>query len=182
MDSKSIRILLIENQQEHIELIRSGFESCESRFIMDVAFTKGEAMQYFANNDYDLAISNLFLPDGEAIEILHELNGKKSFPVLIMSGFGNEKKAKEAIKAGAMDYIMKSGQNLMEIPRIIERSIREWNYKTDLEKAEEKVRKTEKRFQNLQEDLPIGIARTTPNGKMIYANPAVAKIFGAQIN
>ena len=41
------------------------------------------------------------------------------FPVLIMTSFGNERVAVDALKAGALDYIVKSPESFAEIPRIV---------------------------------------------------------------
>ena len=43
---------------------------------------------------------------------------------------------------------------------------------------EERFLESEKRFQDLLEHLPVGVYRTTPDGKIIEANQALAKILG----
>jgi len=55
----------------------------------------------------DLALVDLNLPDGSAVEILHSPPESGPFPVLAMTSSGDEQVAVEAIKAGAMDYIVK---------------------------------------------------------------------------
>jgi diguanylate cyclase (GGDEF)-like protein/PAS domain S-box-containing protein len=43
---------------------------------------------------------------------------------------------------------------------------------------EERFLESEKRFQDLLEHLPVGVYRTTPDGKIIEANQALAKMLG----
>jgi diguanylate cyclase (GGDEF)-like protein/PAS domain S-box-containing protein len=50
--------------------------------------------------------------------------------------------------------------------------------KTTIKRIEKKFLETEKRFQQLLEHLPVGVYRTTPDGKIIEANQTLAKILG----
>ena len=45
-------------------------------------------------------------------------------------------------------------------------------------KAEENLIESEKRYKNLFENMPIGVYRTTPEGKILDANTAFVKMFG----
>ncbi len=45
-------------------------------------------------------------------------------------------------------------------------------------KAEENLVESEKRYKNLFENMPIGVYRTTPEGKILDANTAFVKMFG----
>jgi len=49
---------------------------------------------------------------------------------------------------------------------------------SDRKKAEEKLRESEERFRRIYEDAPIGIFRTTPDGKILITNPALIKMLG----
>ncbi|MCK9427019.1 MAG: PAS domain S-box protein, partial [Ignavibacteriaceae bacterium] len=49
---------------------------------------------------------------------------------------------------------------------------------TEKKKAEEKLRESEERFRSLYENATIGIYRTTPDGKIEMANPALVNMLG----
>ncbi|MEJ5351443.1 MAG: PAS domain S-box protein [Melioribacteraceae bacterium] len=49
---------------------------------------------------------------------------------------------------------------------------------TDRKIAEEKLRESEERFRNIYESLTIGVYRTTPDGKLLMANPAFLSMLG----
>ena len=49
---------------------------------------------------------------------------------------------------------------------------------TDRKKTEKELRESEERFRSLYENSTLGIYRTTPNGKILLANPALVKILG----
>jgi PAS domain-containing protein len=44
--------------------------------------------------------------------------------------------------------------------------------------AEESMRKSEERFRSLYENSTMGLYRTTPDGKIILANPTLVKMLG----
>ncbi len=49
---------------------------------------------------------------------------------------------------------------------------------TEHKKRETKLKESEKRYRSLVTNLPVGIFRSTPQGKIVSANPAMAKIYG----
>jgi PAS domain S-box-containing protein len=49
---------------------------------------------------------------------------------------------------------------------------------TDRKQAEEALRAGERRYRTLFEDLPVGVYRTTPDGRILEANPALVEMLG----
>ncbi len=49
---------------------------------------------------------------------------------------------------------------------------------TERKRAEEELRESEQRFRSLYENSTIGLYRTTPDGKIILANPTLVKMLG----
>jgi PAS domain S-box-containing protein len=52
---------------------------------------------------------------------------------------------------------------------------------TEREQAEEALKGSKGRYRNLVEQLPIGIAHTTPDGKVLYQNPYAQNMWGYSI-
>ncbi|MBW1939123.1 MAG: PAS domain S-box protein, partial [Deltaproteobacteria bacterium] len=77
----------------------------------------------------------------------------------------------QAMKLGAWDYLVKSGDFFALIPSVIEKVIREWKLKDSLKCSR-------RRFREIFSQSPIGIAVYDPNGLLVEANKSCMDIFG----
>lgn len=120
-----VRLLLIEDDDLHIELIQRAFEAWQSLFDLSVARSLQEARALLANNavGVDLIICDWRLPDGDGMELLDPAH---PLPVILMTGYGDERVAVEAIRAGALDYIVKSEAAFIDLPHVAQRALRQW--------------------------------------------------------
>jgi DNA-binding NtrC family response regulator len=66
-----------------------------------------EARRVLRDLRFDFALVDLHLPDGEALGLLREGAFSENTGVVVMTGFGGVKKAVEAMRLGAGDYLAK---------------------------------------------------------------------------
>lgn len=137
---KRTRLLLVEDSAVHASLIREALAVPELRIDLAIASTLAEARATVAEKRPDLAIVDLLLPDGSGIELLPAEREKATFPIVIMTSHGNEQKAVEAMKAGALDYLVKSAETLTVLPHVIMRTLREWDHISWRRRAEKELR------------------------------------------
>src|SRR5574340_464973 len=119
-----VHILLVEDDAAHAEMVQRAFEMRGDPVRLDVAGTLGEARLYLDGESSlpDLIIADWRLPDGEGIEFLsaeHDLS--TTIPVVIMTSHGNERVAVDAMKAGALDCVVKSETTRLDMPHSSER-------------------------------------------------------------
>jgi len=145
MSAKTLEILLVEDNEAHVELMRRAFEPNGNEFKFTVANTLTEARKSLKKASPDLMIVDYRLPDGKGAELLPGNPDQLTFPIVMLTGHGDEKVATAAMKAGALDYIVKSDQTLADMPHIAERIRREWQQITERRQAEEALK------QNLDE-------------------------------
>src|ERR1019366_7672540 len=139
--SQPRRILLIEDEEAHANIVERSFER-DGTFQLTVATTVGEGARAMERCTFDLVIADWRLPDGEAFDLL---TGDRRFPLLIMTSHGNEKVAIRAMRAGALDYVVKSESSLLDMRHIAERAIRQWQDMVAREQKEEYTRELESR-------------------------------------
>ena len=150
MTDKTIHILLVEDEAAHAELIKRAFVLATATHVsLTVASTLQEARQRLADTTPDLMICDLKLPDGNGIELIPGERETAPYPVLIMTSHGDENIAVTAMKAGAMDYVVKSETSFSQLPRTVTRSLREWNNMVERRRAEKAVKLNEDRLESL---------------------------------
>jgi two-component sensor histidine kinase len=140
MSEETVHILLVEDEEAHAELVRRAFEPHAQRFSLTVAGSLKEAREYITESAPDLVIVDLLLPDGKGVELLTAGEGKPPLPFVVMTGHGDEQMAVEAIKGGALDYVVKSAVTLADMPHIVERALREWGHIIERRRAEEQIK------------------------------------------
>ncbi len=123
MNNEAARILLVEDDEAHVALIRKAFASHDNRVALSVASDIATARLCQERGSLDLIITDLVLPDGKGTELL--ARDDSPVPVVIMTSFGDEQIAVEVLKAGASDYVVKSATTLSEMPRIAEAVLRQ---------------------------------------------------------
>ncbi len=125
MDKKKINILLVEDEDAHAELISLSFESASSPVGLVMTCNLHEARASIAESVPDLVIADYILPDGKGIELISANKEEHPYPVVMLTSFGDEDIAVEAMKAGALDYIVKSAAVLDDMPNICEKILLE---------------------------------------------------------
>ncbi|MCP4403899.1 MAG: response regulator [bacterium] len=134
-------ILLVEDDPGHATLISRAFQAYSNTYRLTIVGSLQEAKNAIERAVPDLVITDLLLPDGKGIHLLDFNQEERSFPVVLMTSFGSEHIAVEAIKAGALDYVVKSDITLVDMPHIAERSLREWNHIVRRKDAESSLRR-----------------------------------------
>lgn len=142
-------ILLVEDDPGHVELMRRTLE--EAGTTVHVAGSLLAAKAVIARMVPSLALVDHHLPDGSGDE-LFALVARK-FPILLMTAHGDEHLAVDAIKAGALDYLVKSPEMFRDLPHIVERALREWGLELDRRQALHALHESEERYRRITEGL-----------------------------
>ena len=172
-------ILLVEDDEPHSELIRRAFERSSIAVRLKWVGTIKDAQAALQDADTpDLVLTDLRLPDGDGLALLPENRERASYGVVVMTSHGDEKIAVDAMKTGALDYVVKSEESFARIPDIADRALRTWTYIVERRRAEEALRAREEHFRSLIENAHDLIWILTPNGGIRYASPACARVLG----
>ena len=126
MTERSLSIVVAEDDPAHAEAILRAFGASGSHIEVAVTSTLREYRDTIARRPPDIALLDLNLPDGRALDALTAPAVAGDFPVLIMTSFGDQQVAVEAMKAGALDYLVKSAETFSSMPHLVERALREW--------------------------------------------------------
>ena len=180
-DPPPLSILLVDDDPAHTEAIERAFRDAGSNTRIRKAGTLRECRAAMADNLPDIALVDLNLPDGRAVEILTSPPEAGPFPVVIMTSFGDEQIAVSALKSGAMDYIVKSFDAFTNMPRTIPRVLREWNLLQDRRRAEESVRKAKQDMEAIFHGISHPIVILDPEQRIIAGNKKFEELVGQDI-
>ena len=173
-----LRLLLAEDELAHADAIGRAFAVNGAKVEIQAVATLREFRAAAAARPPDLALVDLNLPDGSAVEILHSPPESGPFPVLAMTSSGDEQVAVEAIKAGAMDYIVKSPESFAAMPQTVARALHDWQLLQERRQAETALRASEQRFRAVAYSANDAIIIADAAGNILDWNRGAEKIFG----
>jgi DNA-binding NtrC family response regulator len=99
-------ILIVDNEEKFCKVVKA---SLELEDLMADYVTSGEAAEkWLDNQDTDIIISDLRMEGMDGLELLKRIKSKSpSIDVIMMTAFASQKTAVEALKEGALDYLIK---------------------------------------------------------------------------
>lgn len=179
--SRPLRVLFAEHVLADAELTRRHLERHAAYIRLEVVATAAEARQRLAEEPgvYDVLLLDHRLADMSAMDLLRNLrsDGGTRIPVVLITGQGDEAVAVEAIRLGVSDYIVKRPGFLQEIPATLENAF----HRAQLARERAALRASEasrRLREEALEAMPMGVVLADEDRRVVYANPAFARITG----
>jgi PAS domain S-box-containing protein len=176
------RILLVEDEDAHAELVRRAFDAAGVAVDMIRARNLREAHARLAESRPDLVVADLRLPDGDGAELLSGDREPSGCPVVIMTSHGDEQVAVSTMRTGALDYVVKSETTLAQMPRVVERALRESRHIAERRRAEEALRESEEHFRILIENGLDMIQMLGEDKSILYVSPSCERVLGQTLS
>ncbi len=122
---KPVHVLLIEDNAGDAGLVRVMLaESLGARFSVEWVQDLQSGKSRIALGEIDIVLLDLSLPDSQGLGGLTAIRGiAPNIPVVIMTGFANQDIAKQAVRLGAQDYLVKGALNADALARILNYAI-----------------------------------------------------------
>lgn len=101
-----VSLLIVDDEEGFVNVIanrldRRGIDATK-------ALSGTEAIQILRKKDFDVAVLDLKMEDMDGIEVLKIFKKMlPQMPVIMLTGHGSERAAKEGIEYGAFDYLTK---------------------------------------------------------------------------
>ena len=101
-----MRLLVVEDEPRIAELVKSGLS--RAGFTVDTASTAADAVATLQVNNYDAAILDLGLPDGDGLEVLAQARRSgQTIPFLLLTARDTVEDRVLGLNTGADDYLIK---------------------------------------------------------------------------
>lgn len=125
MTDAMFRVLVVEDDADIRMVLRTLLESAGYR--VELAATAARAMVEARANRPDAVLVDLGLPDRDGQQLIREIRGFASVPIIVLSARGAEQEKIAALDHGADDYVTKpfnAGELLARLRAALRRSAR----------------------------------------------------------
>lgn len=143
-----MKILLVDDEKLLVKGLKSSLEV--HGFSVDTAFSGSQALAKFNNNNYDLVILDLMLPQIDGMSLCRMFRERSDVPIIMLTARNDTLDKIAGLDIGADDYLTKPFNTMELIARIraISRRIRKTQQPTqsivrgnlELDRALEKIR------------------------------------------
>ena len=171
MKPGGIHLLLVEDNPGDVRLVREMVRGVTD-ITLDGVDHLAAAEGHLAAGEIDVVLLDLGLPDSQGLDTLARVRVRHpAIPVIVFTGLDDEGIALEAVKAGAQDYLVKGRFDEYSLTRAI-------RYAVERQRADVALRESEERYRTLFNEMPVGVYRTSADGKILDTNPALAVLLG----
>jgi|GEM_PF-1362124 len=164
MTTSNTSILIVEDDPGYARLLTDMLkDAARSKFTVLLADQLMKGIELLADNDVDLIILDLTLPDSEGIDTFLRIKGvTPEIPVIILSSMDDENIAVRAVTEGAQDYLFKVEMRPALLVRSIRYAMERKKVRNELKKAhdelEGRVQERTKELTGLNEQLKSEIS------------------------
>jgi sigma-B regulation protein RsbU (phosphoserine phosphatase) len=173
MSQERLNILLIEHDPGFTRTVGEMIGQARE-LSAEVSSASGlhEGFSAISRKHFDVVLLDVALPDGAGLANISLLKAEAPrLPIIAAGDADNETVAVEAVQAGAQDYLVKGQLTVGWLERSIRYAIERHRMDVTLLAAEEK-------YHSIFDHLIEGIFQTTPEGRYLLANMALARIYG----
>jgi diguanylate cyclase (GGDEF)-like protein/PAS domain S-box-containing protein len=174
---ESIKVLLVEDRPEDAELLIREMRLRGLKVTSKRVEAEAEYLDALENFRPDLILSDYTIPGfhgTEALEIAQR--HRPDTPFIFVSGTIGEERAIQALKQGAIDYVLK--ENRARLVPAIERALKDVEERDAKRWAQRELEESEERFRFAMHYSSVGMALVAPDGRWLGVNPALCEIVG----
>ncbi|WP_143304744.1 hybrid sensor histidine kinase/response regulator [Chitinophaga vietnamensis] len=164
-------ILMIDDDEDDFFLVNSLLQDISpGQYVLQWASSYKEGLALIAERAHHLYLVDYRLGSHTGIDVLHHFrNLGFNAPVILFTGKGDYDIDKEAMKAGASDYLVKSEINAAMLERAVRYALRKFLHLNAIEKSE-------KRYFSIFEKSNDLILLADSGQRIVAANPAALRV------
>lgn len=110
------KVLVMDDEKEIADLI--GFYLQGEGFTIYKCYTAAKALEYIDNNELDIAVLDVMMPDTSGFEVCRHIREKYTYPVIMLTAKDEEIDKILGLTLGADDYITKPFRPLEMVARV----------------------------------------------------------------
>lgn len=102
-----MKILLVDDEEQFLKILTFAFRVYRPGYSLVAANTGAEALAKMAEEDPDLVLLDVILPDRDGFQICREIRNRSNVPIILLTAKDREEDVIKGLEVGADDYISK---------------------------------------------------------------------------
>lgn len=181
--NRPLRVLYVEHNSADSQLAQIHLQRYAPHILLDILPSAATALQRLPLSPlepcpWDVLLLDYRLPGLNALDVLKIIHDERflDLPIILITGQGNEAVATQALRLGAVDYLVKQPGYLFQLPSALENAY----HRARLIHEQDALRESEARFRRLAENAQDIIFRliVRPTTHFEYISPSALTITG----
>ncbi|GEM_PF-312716 len=179
-----LRLLLVEDSRPDAVMVKALLARARDEgtpIRVEWSETLSEALGRLSAEEYDLVLTDLFLPDGDGLETFVRLYAAAPLvPIVVLTGSIDDRVADQAVQCGAQDYIIKGEVTAAEMVSRIRFARERHETLLRLERFARELDAGERSLQRLVHSNAHGTLVVEEAGTIRFADPAAGLLYGRE--
>ncbi len=177
MENNVIRVLIVEDKEDDFVYVRYLLQKIDpKKYQVRWAADYDAGKKALTSEQYDVCLFDYRLGAGTGLELLREaINLDYKAPIILLTGADDLFVDQQAVALGAADYLSKNSMD----EKLLERSIR---YSIKHAATLEALRESQRRLELFMKSVPCSFSIKGSDGVYLYANDALQKTTGKDLN
>jgi diguanylate cyclase (GGDEF)-like protein/PAS domain S-box-containing protein len=177
--SPVVRVLLLHSRPACVERCLKEFADLQFQIDADVVLTLEQCTERLKSRYYDIVLAEYPIPQRQrtsTADLLRLAGG--NIPLIFVTHKMEPEAAADLIAKGAADCV--EMDNLGRLPVAIQRAFKENTLRSERNRVEKKLQRSEARYQALTGNAAFGICRCGMEGQFLDVNWALVKMLGCE--
>ncbi len=170
-------IVLVEENAAVAEAVTRELRKLGSHVTLRLVASREELASALRGPEPDVVITAHWLSAIDGHEALLTVRGAApDVPVIVVAPSLDEQEVVAYTREGAADCIV--AEHLVRLSGAVQGAIHSRRHREEIRRAEAARLESEVRYQEIFNEAPLGIYQSTPDGRLLAANPAIARMLG----
>ncbi|MCF7858654.1 MAG: PAS domain S-box protein [Candidatus Cloacimonetes bacterium] len=179
MKKEKIRVLYIDDNPMDRALVRDSLEKEHGGFILIEASTENEFEKLLNSGSYDVILTDFNILGFDGLQVINIIQEKfPEIPVIVVTGTGNEQIAVKMMKKGVSDYIIKSSEQIIRLPRTINNILEIKQIRMQKKETDKLLKESEEKYRSIFESTGTATMIVNADTTIEMANSEVLNVTG----